>query len=164
MQTGWEQAKPRSSTGHATKIENNRYPWLLAALFAGGWSSAHAADPPPADARDCSKINDYREMVGCYAQNAGAADTELTRVYESLLHKLPGSLRRDLLASSQAAWMAYRAAYCALESSAVEDGSLQPVARNACHAAITRLRIKELDRQLNCKEGDVACVVPNRQP
>lgn len=134
---------------------------LLAALAAVG-PPALAADPPAGTSRDCSKIGDYKEMVACFAAKAGAADNELARVYNAVLYKFHTPLRRDLLAASQAAWHAYRSSYCALVSSAVEGGNLQPVVREACHAELTHLRIKELEHQLTCKEGDVTCVMPSR--
>lgn len=140
-----------------------RYLAMLAVLGALA-SPAQAADPPAGAARDCSGIDGYKEMVACFAASAAAADVELARTYQSVLHKLQMPLRRDLLANSQAAWQAYRSAYCALVSSAVEGGSAQPAVRDACYAELTRLRIKELQHQLNCKEGDVTCVVPARQP
>lgn len=145
------------------KPKPTRYLALLAAV-AATMSPALAADPPAGASRDCNKIGDYKEMVACFAAKAGAADTELARVYDTVLHKFHMPLRRDLLAASQAAWHAYRSTYCALVSSAVEGGGLQPVVREACHAELTQLRIKELQYQLTCKEGDVTCVVPSRRP
>ena len=143
----------------------NRYLALLAILAATAASSpTNAADPPAYTAKDCSKIGDYQEMVACHAANSQGADAALTRVYEAVLAKLGPSPQRDLLRSSQEAWLAYRTAYCSFVSSAVEGGSLQPMVRNACHADLARIRIKELELQLNCQEGNVSCVVPNRQP
>jgi uncharacterized protein YecT (DUF1311 family) len=114
--------------------------------------------------RDCTKIADYREMVGCFAASSQAADAAATRAYEAMLAKLGASPERDLLRSSQEAWLAYRAAYCAFVSSAVQGGSFQPTSRNICYADMARLRLKELEHQLTCREGDMSCVVPNRQP
>ena len=94
-------------------------------------------------------------MVACHAANSQGADAALTRVYEAVLAKLGPSPQRDLLRSSQEAWLAYRTAYCSFVSSAVEGGSLQPMVRNACHADLARIRIKELELQLNCQEGNV---------
>jgi uncharacterized protein YecT (DUF1311 family) len=146
-----------------SRTRPNRY-LLLATLVAGGWSLAYAADPPAGTAKDCSKLDDYKAMVDCSAANAVAGDAELARVYDTLLSALGASLQRDLLASSQAAWVAYRGAYCTLVSSTVEGGSFQPTLRNLCHAEITRLRIKELEIQLHCKEGYMGCFGPKPRP
>ena len=138
---------------------------LLAVLVAAaaGWP-VNAADPPAGAARDCTKIADYREMVGCFAASSQAADAEVTRLYEALLNKMEPSAKRDLLRSAQAAWLAYRVAQYSLVSSAVEGGSFQPTIRNTCSIDLARARIKELEYQLTCREGDMSCVVPNRQP
>jgi uncharacterized protein YecT (DUF1311 family) len=144
---------------------SNRCLALLAVLVAtaAGWPVI-AADPPAGATRDCIKIADYREMVDCFAADSQAADVAATRAYEAMLAKLGPSPRRDLLRSSQEAWLAYRSAYCAFVSSAVEGGSFQPTIRNTCFADMARIRLKELEHQLTCREGDLSCVVPNRQP
>jgi uncharacterized protein YecT (DUF1311 family) len=105
----------------------------LLTVFASiaAWSLANAADPPAGTTRDCTKIEDYKEMVVCYAANSRDADAEMTRVYEGVLKKIGSPVQRDLLISSQAAWVAYQAAYCSFVSSAVEGGSMQPTIRNA---------------------------------
>src|SRR5215475_9131846 len=81
-----------------SRTKPSRYPLLLAALIASSWSWARAADPAPGIARDCTKIDDYREMVDCFAVDARVADAELARVYDTLLNALGASLQRDLLA------------------------------------------------------------------
>jgi uncharacterized protein YecT (DUF1311 family) len=140
----------------------NRYLWLLTAVVTIAVAvSANAADPPT---KDCYKIDDYRAMVDCFATDSLAADAAVTRAYEAMLAKLGPSPQRDLLRSSQEAWLAYRTAYCAFESSAVEGGSFQPTVRNMCLAHISRLRLKDLEVQLTCQEGNMGCVVPNRRP
>jgi uncharacterized protein YecT (DUF1311 family) len=141
---------------------SNRYLRLLTAAAVIAFAvPSNAADPP---AKDCAKIDDYRAMVDCFATDSQAADATVTRVYEAVLAKIGPSPRRDLLRSSQEAWLAYRTAYCSFVSSAVEGGSFQPTTRNICQIDLTRARIKELEHQLTCREGDMSCVVPNRQP
>jgi uncharacterized protein YecT (DUF1311 family) len=81
-----------------------------------------------------------------------------------VLAKLGPSPQHDLLRSSQEAWLVYRAAYCAFVSSAVQGSSFQPTIRNICFADMARIRLKELEHQHTCREGDMSCVVPNRQP
>ena len=104
----------------------NPYLALLMVLVvaAAGWP-VNAADPPAGAPRDCTKIADYREMVGCFAADSRAADAAATRAYEAMLAKLGPSPRRDLLRSSQEARLAYRSAYCAFVPSAVQGGSFQ---------------------------------------
>jgi uncharacterized protein YecT (DUF1311 family) len=140
----------------------NRYLGLLVAgaTFAIGLP-ATAADPP---AKDCAKVDDYRAMVDCFAADNRSVDAATTRAYEALLAKLGPSPQRDLLRRSQEAWLAYRTAYCSFVSSAVQGGSFQPTTRNICQLDLTRARLKELEHQLTCQEGDLSCVVPNRRP
>ena len=140
----------------------NRYLGLLAAGVAIAVAvPANAADPPT---KDCAKVDDYRAMVDCFAADSQATDAAMTRAYEALLAKLGPSPQRDLLRSSQEAWLAYRTAYCSFVSSAVQGGSFQPTARNICLADMARLRLKELEHQLTCQEGDMSCVGSNRRP
>ena len=115
---------------------------------------ANAADPPAKDcAKDCAKVDDYRAMVDCFAANSLAADAEVTRAYGAMLAKLGPSPRPDLLRNSQEAWLAYRTAYCAFVSTAVEGGSFQPTIRNICLGDMARLRLKELEHQLTCRRA-----------
>lgn len=123
-----------------------------------------SAAASPANAKDCSKIGDYKEMVVCHAEEARQAEVEMTRAYDALVRKIGTSPQRDLLRRSQAAWLDYRTAYCSFVSSAVQGGSIQPTIHSVCYADITRLRLKELEHQLNCREGDLSCVSPSRQP
>ena len=139
----------------------HRYLGLLVAVATVAAVPANAADPP---AKDCSKVEDYRAMVDCFSADIVAADAALTRAYEAMLAKLGPSPQRDLLRSSQEAWRAYRTAYCSFVSSAVQGGSFQPTTRNICLADLARLRLRELEHQLTCRDGDMSCVVPNRQP
>jgi uncharacterized protein YecT (DUF1311 family) len=87
---------------------------------------------------------------------------ELARIFEGALKKTRTPSQRDLLSSSQAAWLTYRTIYCSFVSSAVEGGSIQPTIRNQCHANIARTHTKELKHRLYCQEGDLSCVTPTR--
>src|SRR5882757_4179383 len=55
----------------------NRYLVLVTALAVTAPSFVNAADPPPDAAKDCSKIEAYKEMVVCYAENARDTETEM---------------------------------------------------------------------------------------
>ena len=51
---------------------------------------------------------------------------------------------RPTAAASQRAWIAFRDAQCAFESSAMEGGTAAPLLFSGCAAQLTRERAKEL--------------------
>jgi len=103
-------------------------------------------------------------MVDCFRESARAANQAVEAAYQAFLRRLGNGPRHDLLVRSQASRLAYRDAYCALVSSAVEGGSAQPLIRNACWLDVTNIRLRELEHQLTCQEGDLSCVVPHHPP
>lgn len=136
---------------------------LLTILAMSASSLANAADPPPV-AKDCSKVDTYQEMVACYWELASEADAELERTYGNLMKKIPASAARDLLSTSQEAWLIYRTNFCSFVSSAVEGGSLQPTVRNMCRLKTTKARLGEIVHQLHCQEGDITCISWSARP
>jgi len=87
----------------ALGARTNPYFMVLTAFAFAASSSVSAADPPPSTSKDCTKIESYRGMVDCYAENARDAEAVMTRVYEGVLKKMGASVQHDLLNSSQAA-------------------------------------------------------------
>jgi uncharacterized protein YecT (DUF1311 family) len=95
----------------------------------------------------------------CADRDAKAADSELNGVYRYLEQKYDGA-NRKALQRAERAWIAYRDAECAYETLPNAGGTVYPMIASMCFAAKTRDRIKELNAQRNCQEGDLGCNAP----
>lgn len=106
----------------------------------------------------CDSANTQTELNQCAAQAYQGADKELNEVYQILVSRLEGnSASLDKLRVAQRAWIGFRDAECAFESSAVEGGSAQPMIRNGCLEVLTEARTETLRERANCEEGDLSC-------
>lgn len=106
---------------------------------------------------DCKAPSTQKQMNDCAYEDFLAANAGYAESNKSVYGKLSGK-QRDLFRQSQKAWMAYRTATCAFESSAVQGGSAQGMVNWQCAARMTRVRVIELNKLGNCAEGDLACV------
>ncbi len=68
--------------------------------------------------------------------------------------------RRSAWRRQQKAWLTFRTEACQFESGALENGSARPMVQWQCAARITKQRTSELTRLVDCREGDIACLVP----
>lgn len=73
------------------------------------------------------------EMNQCSAEDYKRADADLTKAY----HKLEKSAG---LITAERAWIAYRDAECAYETSSVEGGSMAPLVNATCMTQLTKER------------------------
>lgn len=106
----------------------------------------------------CDSANTQTELNLCTAQAYQAVDDELNAVYQTLVSRLEGnSASLDKLRVAQRAWIGFRDAECAFESSAVEGGSAQPMVRNGCLETLTEARTEQLREHASCEEGDLSC-------
>ncbi|WP_235041106.1 lysozyme inhibitor LprI family protein [Vreelandella profundi] len=118
-------------------------------LIASGFATA---------SEGCESPTTQLEMTECSAQAYGAADTELNESYQMLVSQLKDNAPAlEKLRTAQRAWIGFRDAECAFESSAVEGGSAQPMVRNGCLEKVTAARIERLHEYASCEEGDLSC-------
>ncbi|SER97186.1 Uncharacterized conserved protein YecT, DUF1311 family [Vreelandella subterranea] len=106
----------------------------------------------------CANPTTQLALTECSAQAYQSADDELNEAYQGLVRKLeanPATLEK--LRVAQRAWISFRDAECALESSGVEGGSAQPMVRNGCLATLTKQRTEKLREHAHCEEGDLSC-------
>ena len=94
-------------------------------------------------------------------QQAGAAlkdaDRQLNAAYTKLRARLgPGSRAR--LQAAEEAWIRFRDRECAFIGATTEGGSIHGMIVAQCQARLTLVRVKDLEAQLNCQEGDLSCV------
>ncbi len=106
----------------------------------------------------CASANTQTELNQCAAQAYQAADDELNAVYQTVVSRLEdNSASLEKLRAAQRAWIGFRDAECAFESSAVEGGSAQPMVRNGCLETLTAERTEQLREHASCEEGDLSC-------
>ena len=93
-------------------------------------------------------------------QQAGDAlrksDQRLNAVYNKLRAKISDAGKQKLVAAQQS-WLRFRDQECEFETMATVGGSIHSMVVAACLARLTDQRIKDLEAQLNCQEGDVSC-------
>lgn len=84
-------------------------------------------------------------------------DRRLNEVYSKLWSRLSTESRARLQAAEEA-WIRFRDQECAFVSSSTIGGSIHPMMIAQCKARLTALRVKDIEVQLDCAEGDLACV------
>jgi len=134
---------------------------LLAAALAVGLGvaflgiSAGAAQAQPVD---CANATTQMQMNVCASDAARAADRDLNKTYTTLIARIDGKDAVALLRDAEKAWIAYRDKECTFETSLTVGGTIHSMVVAECLETVTRARQKELQRQLDCEEGDMSCV------
>jgi uncharacterized protein YecT (DUF1311 family) len=113
----------------------------------------------PALALDCSRQETEGDARACSGQRLRDADRKLNSAYNTLLKRFDAK-QQAMLRASEKAWLGYRDAQCRLVASGVEGGSAQPMVTADCLGDLTTARLKELNFQLTCQEGDMTCLAP----
>lgn len=126
---------------------------LLAAgvlLLAAG--SAPRLGAQQQAARECAEARTQVEMNECNAEAYREADAEMNRAYASLRDAVTVPADRGALLAAQRAWLRYRDAQCHFEAAGYSGGSMQPMVRSACLAAVTAARAAQLRTLLETAE------------
>ncbi|MGO2243390.1 MAG: lysozyme inhibitor LprI family protein [Halomonas sp.] len=106
----------------------------------------------------CDSATTQAELTECSAQAYQAADDKLNEAYQELVGQLNSNADAlEKLRTTQRAWIGFRDAECAFESSAVEGGSAQPMIQNTCLETLTETRTNQLREHASCEEGDLSC-------
>jgi len=85
------------------------------------------------------------------------ADRQLNAAYTKLRTRL-GPESRARLQAAEEAWIRFRDRECAFIGAPTAGGSIHGMIVAQCQARLTRVRVKDLEAQLNCQEGDLSCV------
>ncbi len=109
----------------------------------------------------CKSDGNQAQLNACAAQDFEAATAEYAKAYRTLSQSV-GNQRRQLLRQAQTEWIQYRVKACEFERSGVAGGSVAPMVDAQCQARMTRERTADLQRLMECKEGDVSCVRPSK--
>jgi uncharacterized protein YecT (DUF1311 family) len=113
---------------------------------------AVAQDPP----LNCADPQYQAEMNLCAARDLERADAELNRLWREVIAAARANDREidrefdqqptyeATLRNAQRAWVTFRDAHCEHESFEARGGSMQSMLYEACRAALTQERIKQL--------------------
>jgi uncharacterized protein YecT (DUF1311 family) len=100
------------------------------------------------------------QLDQCAGQDFTAADAKLNALYKTMMAKYDAA-NGALLKSAERAWIAYRDAECSYETNLTVGGTINPMMDTMCRTEKTNARIKELNTQLHCPEGNLDCNAPN---
>jgi uncharacterized protein YecT (DUF1311 family) len=115
-----------------------------------------AALPARAQIQACAAAQTQTDMNDCAAREYKKHDAAMNELYEQLLAKL-NQRQRSQLQEAESAWIAYRDKQCAFQTGSAA-GSIRPLIQYDCLDEKTNVHTAELNRQLNCKDGDPSCV------
>jgi uncharacterized protein YecT (DUF1311 family) len=107
--------------------------------------------PAPGHAQSQMELN---QQAGKSLQEA---DQQLNAVYTKLRTRLSPESRARLQAAEEA-WIQFRDKECTFIGAPTIGGSIHGMIVAGCQARLTLVRVKDLEAQLNCEEGDLSCV------
>ena len=84
------------------------------------------------------------------------SDQQLNAVYNKLRAKISDAGKKSLQTAQQS-WLRYRDQECEFETSGTVGGSIHGMMVAICQTRLTDQRVKDLERLLNCQEGDLSC-------
>ena len=84
------------------------------------------------------------------------SDAQLNAVYNKLRARISDAGKQKLLAAQQL-WLRFRDQECEFETSGTLGGSIHSMMVAVCLTRLTDQRTRDLDRLLNCQEGDLSC-------
>jgi uncharacterized protein YecT (DUF1311 family) len=97
---------------------------------------------------------ELNQQAGTHLQDA---DRQLNAAYTKLRTRL-GPESRARLQAAEEAWIRFRDRECAFIGAPTTGGSIHGMIVAQCQARLTLVRVKDLEAQLNCQEGDLSCV------
>jgi len=109
---------------------------------------------------DCtSQSLNMMQLDQCAGRVFKAAEAKLDALYLLLMKKYDAR-NGALLEAAQRSWRTWRDAECEYETNGTAGGSINSMMQTKCRTEKTEARLKELDAQLHCEEGDLSCNAP----
>jgi len=96
------------------------------------------------------------ELNAQAAADLRKSDEQLNAVYNKLRAKISDAGKKSLQTAQQS-WLRFRDQECEFETMGTVGGSIHSMIVALCLTRLTDERIKDLEAQLNCKEGDLSC-------
>ncbi len=91
----------------------------------------------------CDEAKTTLQINECFAKELKKANSELNRVYQTTVKKLPPD-DVALLRKTQRAWLVYRDSQCEAERALVGEGTNAPATWMSCKLELTRKRATEI--------------------
>ncbi|MBY0322520.1 MAG: lysozyme inhibitor LprI family protein [Reyranella sp.] len=96
------------------------------------------------------------EMNAQAGSDLRKSDQQLNAVYNKLRAKISDAGKAKLQTAQQS-WLRFRDQECEFETMGTVGGTIHSMIVAICLTRLTDQRIKDLEAQLNCKEGDLSC-------
>jgi uncharacterized protein YecT (DUF1311 family) len=114
-----------------------------------------------ADEKINCKSGDLNQMQldQCAGQDFTKSDGKLNAIYKDLMSRYDAA-NGALLKDAQRKWLAFRDSECSFETNGTVGGTINPMMDTMCRTRMTDARVKELNAQLHCQEGDMSCNLP----
>jgi uncharacterized protein YecT (DUF1311 family) len=112
---------------------------------------------------DCGPDGTTSERAACFNRIYERTDAALDALYRRLSDALADPGERALLQEAERAWSQYRDKQCDFETAGTRAGTIHPIVVLDCLAEKTKAHTEELQRQLNCPDGDTGCLHDLRQ-
>ena len=96
------------------------------------------------------------ELNAQAAADLRKSDEQLNAVYNKLRAKISDAGKKSLQTAQQS-WLRFRDQECEFETMGTVGGSIHSMIVAICLTRLTDQRIKDLEAQLNCKEGNLSC-------
>jgi uncharacterized protein YecT (DUF1311 family) len=84
------------------------------------------------------------------------SDQQPNAAYNKLRAKISNAGKKSLQTAQQS-WLRFRDQECEFETSGTVGGSIHGMMVAICQTRLTDQRVKDLERLLNCQEGDLSC-------
>ena len=96
------------------------------------------------------------ELNAQAAADLRKSDQQLNAVYNKLRAKISDAGKKSLQTAQQS-WLRFRDQECEFETMGTVGGSIHSMIVAICLTRLTDQRVKDLEAQLNCQEGDLSC-------
>ncbi len=96
------------------------------------------------------------ELNAQAAADLRKSDEQLNAVYNKLRAKISDAGKKKLQVAQQS-WLQFRDQECEFETMGTVGGSIHSMIVAICLTRLTDQRVKDLEAQLNCQEGNLSC-------
>ena len=96
------------------------------------------------------------ELNAQAAADLRKSDQQLNAVYNKLRAKISDAGKKGLQTAQQS-WLRFHDQECEFETMGTVGGSIHSMIVAICLTRLTDQRVKDLEAQLNCQEGDLSC-------
>lgn len=118
---------------------------LTGTLILGATAAPAQAQHMNADDAPCQDAGSNVDTSKCFYDALQRNDRRLNDIYRQVMNALEPESKTALRAA-QRAWITYRDSACAAEAESYRGGTAMGMVRTACLEALTRERIRSLER------------------